>query len=265
MHHKLRKVNVFGETQYRCQTLSNISVISDGNKLHITMSGKIPDWDEGFDSSEKIEKFINDHEIESATLSEIVPTELTEVFNFLKVFYGFAVEDEDMIKKEIDGSIISVLKTDEGITVTCDNQSEIFTDASELVSFFDNLMRSFHFEVLSSEDIEYAMSGRSIVLASISSRELTKNLVRVRSSNVWAYCINIKNRKDKTGDVLVQFKGPKGGPGDIYIYYSVPINIWRKIIGSPSAGHAVWQYLRGRYTYAKLTGDKKTKMRGGIN
>lgn len=265
MYHKLKRVNVFGNTEYVCNTLPNMVVVEDNHKFHIMMNDRIPDWDTGFDTSKDVETFINEHEMDTATLSQIYPKEIIEAFNFLKVFYGFTQVDEDLIEKEVDSSLISILKILDRVEVTFDDRLELFTDGEELVKFIDEITNSLHCEVLSSEDIKYAMSSRTTVLASISSRELTKNMVRVRSSNVWAYCINIKDRKDKEGDVLVQFKGPKGGAGDIYIYYGVPLNIWRKILASPSKGHAVWQYLRGKYTYAKLTGDRKTKMRGGIN
>ena len=55
------------------------------------------------------------------------------------------------------------------------------------------------------------------------------------------------------------------GPDDIYVYFDVPIVIFRKMVAAPSAGHAFWQYIRGKYSYAKLTGDKKTKMKGGVS
>lgn len=107
-------------------------------------------------------------------------------------------------------------------------------------------------------------SQRSI-FASMSSKDITKNMVRVNSSNVWAYGINQRRTQDKVGDVYVQFKGPNGGPGDLYVYYDVPVVVYRRWLGAPSKGHFFWQYIRGVYTYAKLTGDKKTKMKGGVN
>lgn len=106
---------------------------------------------------------------------------------------------------------------------------------------------------------------KQAIEASKSSREITQNMIRVKSSNLWAHCIDIKRANDKTGNVYIQFKGANGGAGDIYVYYDVPIVVYRKLIGAPSQGHAFWQYIRGKYTYAKLTGDKKTKMKGGVN
>ena len=104
-----------------------------------------------------------------------------------------------------------------------------------------------------------------VINAAISSKDLTKNMIRVKSSNIWAYNMNIKDRKDKTGDVLVQFKGKNGGPDDIYIYYDVPVMVYRRWHSAPSKGHYFWQYIRNVYNYAKLTGDKRTKLKNGIN
>ena len=62
----------------------------------------------------------------------------------------------------------------------------------------------------------------------------------------------------------MQFKRKDGGPGDIYIYYNVPNKIWQRLVASPSKGHAFWALIRNVYTYAKLTGDKRTKLANGI-
>lgn len=98
----------------------------------------------------------------------------------------------------------------------------------------------------------------------VSARDITKNLVRVRSSNVWAYGMDA-NPKDDMGTLYIQFKNNTGGPGDVYAYYDVPTIVYRRMIGAPSKGHYFWRYIKGKYLYAKLTGDKKTKQKGGIN
>lgn len=104
-----------------------------------------------------------------------------------------------------------------------------------------------------------------VINCAISTRDLSKNLIKVKSSNIWAYALNVKDKKSKTGDMLVQFKGRNGGPDDVYIYYDVPVLIYRRMLSAPSKGHAFWVYIRGKYPYAKLTGDKKTKQAGGLN
>lgn len=96
------------------------------------------------------------------------------------------------------------------------------------------------------------------ILAAVSSRDITKDMVRVRSSNVWSYAINVHKDK-KYGDVYVQFKAYRGGPGDIYVYYDVPVTLYRRWVGAPSKGHFFWQYIRDSFQCAKLTGDKKLK------
>lgn len=90
-------------------------------------------------------------------------------------------------------------------------------------------------------------------------------MVRVRSSNIWSYGYNAKSNKSPTGDVYVQFKGKNGGPDDIYVYYDVPMMVYRRWHSAPSKGHYFWRYIRNTYTYAKLTGDRRTKLSNGVN
>lgn len=110
-----------------------------------------------------------------------------------------------------------------------------------------------------------ATHERQSITAAISARDLTKNMVRVKSSNLWGFAINIKNDKTKVGDLYVQFKNRNGGAGDVYVYYDVPVKIYQQFISGPSKGHNFWKYIRGKYTFAKLTGDKRTKLKGGVN
>lgn len=97
-----------------------------------------------------------------------------------------------------------------------------------------------------------------------SSRDFSKNLVRVKSSNIWSYGYDAQIG-NKTADLYVQFKGKTGGPGDIYLYFDVPLQIWRKFISAPSKGHFFWKYIRNNYRYRKLTGDKRGKLSNAIN
>lgn len=110
-----------------------------------------------------------------------------------------------------------------------------------------------------------SVSDRQAVLAAINTKDLSKNLVRVRSSNVWSYGLNIKDRKDKTGDLVVQFKSKNGGAGDVYIYYDVPIVVYRRWQSAPSKGHYFWVYIRNNFKYSKLTGDKRGKLANAVN
>lgn len=104
-----------------------------------------------------------------------------------------------------------------------------------------------------------------VIEAAISTKDITNNLVRVKSSNVWSYGINIRHNGDRTGDVYAQFKDKNGGPGNIYVYFDVPIEVYRRWVTAPSKGHYFWLYIRNNYRYAKLTGDKRTKLKNGVN
>lgn len=115
------------------------------------------------------------------------------------------------------------------------------------------------------DSVIFDPADRSAVMAAINTRNLAQNLVRVRSSNVWAYGMNIRNNGDKTGDLVVQFKNKNGGAGDIYIYYDFPIKVYQRWQSAPSAGHFFWQYIRNNYKYSKLTGDKRGKLPNAVN
>ena len=116
------------------------------------------------------------------------------------------------------------------------------------------------------EDLVFCnIDSRSAIMAAINTRDITKSMVRVKSSNVWSYNISIKDRKNPTGDVYVQFKGKNGGPGDIYVYYDVPVRVYKRWHSAPSKGHYFWMYIRNNYKYAKLTGDKRTYLPNGVN
>ena len=108
-------------------------------------------------------------------------------------------------------------------------------------------------------------SCRSSITAAINTKNLAQNLVRVKSSNVWAYGLNIRDRKDKTGDLIVQFKNKNGGPGDVYIYYDFPSALYRKWQSAPSKGHFFWVYIRNNFNYSKLTGNKRGVLPNAIN
>lgn len=97
-----------------------------------------------------------------------------------------------------------------------------------------------------------------------SSREILNHLIRCKSSNLWGYAFDIDQDAD-TGTLYVQFKNPDGSAGDIYRYYDVPFQIYRKLIASPSKGHGHWKYIRNKYKYSKLTGDKRGKLKNAIN
>lgn len=103
------------------------------------------------------------------------------------------------------------------------------------------------------------------VAAAITSKTLADKLLRVKSSNIWSYGMDIKNYGDRVGNLLIQFKGTDGGPDDIYQYFDVPVKLWNKFITAPSKGHFFWKYIRNAFKYRKLTGDKRGKLPNAIN
>ena len=103
------------------------------------------------------------------------------------------------------------------------------------------------------------------ILAAINTSDLSSRLFRVKSSNVWAYRLFMRDRHDKTGDLIVQFKARDGGPGDVYQYYDVPFTLFRRWQATTSKGHFFWKYIRNYYKYSKLTGDKRGKLANAVN
>lgn len=104
-----------------------------------------------------------------------------------------------------------------------------------------------------------------VITAAISSREITKNMVRVKSSNLWSVCLNVRNRGDNVGDLFIRFKGPNGGDnGGLYQYFDVPVRLYRQFISAPSKGSFFWRNIRNNYTYRRLDGNKRTFLPNGI-
>lgn len=103
------------------------------------------------------------------------------------------------------------------------------------------------------------------VMAAINTKNLAQNLVRVRSSNVWAVGFNVRNKGDNVGDLLMQFKGKNGGAGDLYIYFDVSLKDYRRLLNAPSVGHQFWVSIRNNYNYSKLTGNKRGILPNAIN
>ena len=110
-----------------------------------------------------------------------------------------------------------------------------------------------------------AREDREAVMSAINTRNLASNIVRVKSSNLWGYAINVKKHGDKTGDVIAQFKSETGGAGALYIYYDVPVQVYRRWVSAPSKGSFFWKHIRNVYKYSKLTGDKRGKLKNAIN
>lgn len=186
-----------------------------------------------------------------------------EVTFLLKQFYGFyEISDDCYIQNDADICVIINAST---MRVIHDDSTTVYADIEPALASIETYCSAHDASVFS--NIVLVNPGQDVtpVLAAISSRDLSKNMVRVRSSNIWSYGINVKSNKDNKGDVIVQFKGPNGGPDDIYLYMDVPIKVWKRWITAPSKGHYFWQYIRNNYFYRKLTGDKRGKLRNAIN
>lgn len=153
-------------------------------------------------------------------------------------------------------------KTPQGLV---SSRSATLIEVEDVISYLDLLMNRLQIEVFSAKAICHTENRQQVIMAAISSRDLSKNLVRVKSSNIWAYTINIKDNKSKVGDVLCQFKGKNGGPGDIYMYFDVPVNLWQKWLAATSKGAFFWKYIRNNFWYRKLTGNKKGVLKNAIN
>lgn len=188
---------------------------------------------------------------------------------FIGEMYELENDGSKYLSRNIEGTLVELnaQRTLDGCyyVLVEDNKKTFYESVEPILKRLDKLCEKGESGSITFATILNSTQDLQTVLAAISTRDLTKNMIRVKSSNIWAWMINIKERKDREGDVFIQFKGPKGGGGDIYQFFSVPINVWRRLITSPSAGHAFWVLIRDKYSFRKLTGDKKTKMRGGIN
>lgn len=227
--------------------------------------------------------------IVKATVEKIEDFQKEDMRDALKLM-GFDFLEMNFYRRvELDGDLVLYAELyDDAVVVTVykDNQSVAEDTIFIPVKFID-----FVEDVLADYDIstaeivtpdELLISDTGIVTASrrvfakgynqtrhdtskrnkTTTKDFVKKLSRVKSSNVWSYAFQPKD--EKQGDMLMQFKNNTGGPGDIYIYYNVPNKIWQRFVAAPSKGHFMWEYIRNVYTYAKLTGDKRTHLPNGI-
>lgn len=140
------------------------------------------------------------------------------------------------------------------------------TSPIEFIDAVESALKTYGIESvrLTPLDSSIQINGKPIIAADnrFTTKDFVKKLLRVKSSNIWSYAFQPKDYNK--GDMLIQFKGQNGGPDDIYIYYDVPSKLWQKFVAAPSKGHFMWQHIRNVFKYAKLTGDKRTKLPNGI-
>lgn len=155
------------------------------------------------------------------------------------------------------------------VTVYKDSTSldhKTFTDPVSFIDYIESTLHSHGIEsvVLTPIDSSITINGQPIVAANdkLSTKELMKKMLRVKSSNLWSYAFQPKDFNK--GTMLIQFKGPTGGPDDVYVYYDIPSKLWQKFVAAPSKGAFFWKHIRNIFKYGKLTGDKRTKLANGV-
>ena len=202
---------------------------------------------------------------------------------------GFEFKDMNFYRRvDLDGDLVIYAEMyDDAVMVTAyrDNQevsSDQFSSPTKFIDYVENILQQNNVEyaeIVEPDELVVSDNGIMVSASTIlakafqnrhdtakrnktTTQDFVKKLARVKSSNVWSYAFQPKD--EQTGDMLMQFKNKNGGPGDIYIYYNIPNRIWQRLVAAPSKGHAFWQLIRNTFTYAKLTGDKKTKLANGI-
>lgn len=237
---------------------------SDG-RFSIYVGSSITKWGTGFKTVRSAELFLEEHDYISASTDTIGIS--GSDLNFIEEMYGLDYLGHKMWSVTSNCLLMTDSLEGKNIEVTLKTKgepTEVFTDMDSLLIRLDEIVEN---DIFASVTLR-GTNLRTILAANNrrSPREITKNLVRVKSSNVWAYGIEIKDNKSNVGDVYVQFKGKDGGPnGGLYRYYDVPISTWRRILGSPSKGHAVWKYLRNNYLYSRLDGNKRGVLPNAVN
>lgn len=286
----------FGIPMYFSKDNPNFSIVMQNNRYYIRILENrewvYPSWDEaidGFRTLSDAQTWLNKHDWENATSSSIdnnkdaeskYESDFIDAMKLLGLekstdaFYdGEDVYTLSTVTDSGDDLYIRVIKYSDTIAVDYWINNKLLPSSakpadtlniSKTVRNIEHMMNKYGYNIFANTAI-VDRQNRFAVMAAASTKDAAKNLVKVRSSNVWAYGMNIKDRKSKVGDLLVQFKDTQGGPGDIYIYYDVPIIVYRRWQSAPSKGHYFWIYIRDNYKYSKLTGDKRGKLKNAIN
>lgn len=259
---KFKKKNVYGHTIYQ---LNNITATFNKSKFQVAVDNE-PKYSAGFVNITSVENFFDNIDYWKTELKDL----------------GFEQISDTEWEYDNDGLKINIQYDSYKEKFSIDSNYPTYGDREYLrdsidwsrlnISSIDEVIRQV-FDIFDFVDIDPIMSAcicdpkadMQAVTAAISSRDLSKKLQRVKSSNLWSYAFDIKDAKDKFGTMLIQFKGTKGGPGDIYQYFDVPVNLWRRFISAASKGHFFWVYIRNNFQYRKLTGDKRGKLPNAIN
>lgn len=255
MNIQLTPQNIYGSTQY-IDNNTNITAFKANNRWYASINGCM--FDAGFCNISNLNSFYSRYPEYEESLNMLGYFSQNNSFinDTDKIFSEISIKDEGVF------SSITQIIDDSGQSHTYKYTSNKIEDIeNHILDIYDK----WNIDIFSSVTISSSEDVKHVIEAKMTSRDLAKNLVRVKSSNLWSYGINIKDRKDKKGDVIVQFKDKHGGPGDLYQYLDVPVNVWRKWLAAPSKGHFLWANIRHEYKYRKLTGDKRGKLPNAIN
>lgn len=223
-----------------------------------------------------------------ATVEQIEDFQKEDMKDALRLM-GFDFLEMNFYRRvDLDGALVIYAEMyDDAVLVTVykDNQevsSDQFSIPAKFIHYIEDVLQKYdieYAELVTPDDIVISDNGVLVSAATIiaksfkdrhdtakrnktTTQDFVKKLARVKSTNVWSYAFQPKD--EQTGDMLMQFKNKNGGPGDIYIYYNIPNTLWRRFSATPSKGRFFWQHIRNVFTYAKLTGDKRTKLANGI-
>ena len=229
-----------------------------------------------------------------ATVEKIEDFQKEDMKDALK-FMGFEYLEMNFYRRiELDGDLVMYGELYDDavlITVYYKNQeigNEQFVVANRFIDYIESILNKYDIstgEIVDPDELLMADTGITVSAAKrvfsksfqnrhdtsrrnkTTTKDFVSKLLRVgKSSNVWAFAFQPKD--DTVGDMLVQFKSRQKGrpasPGDIYIYYNVPNKLWQRFYLADSKGGFFWRFIRNVFTYAKLTGDKRTHLPNGI-
>lgn len=152
------------------------------------------------------------------------------------------------------------------IKVTFGHRTQKFYNILPACECIDKASKQFHDDVFQNIYMIDPQDMLTPVASAISTKNLSKNLVRTKSSNIWSYGMDVTDKNMRFGNVIVQFKGKNGGPtGGTYIYYDVPTKLWQRWLGAASKGAFFWRYIRNVFKYSKLDGNKRGVLPNAIN
>ena len=273
MNIKWTKQQLWGQTRYTADGVSGVYIDQEGDTYSL-LEEKTPDNFEKikeFESIQAATDFImrhGFHEVESS--EEVDESEIEDAVRFL----GLNEIDENTFGRSWvykgKKSSIQLKKYDDHLSLILldakkryrskqydfNHVEKLVTDAEYFMqkSGMDSTIFSYHTSL-----------DEKNITAKVKKDRITDKLVRTKSSNIWAYGINIADQKSGVGNMYLQFKGKTGGPDDIYIYYDVPVRTYRRFITAPSKGHFFWKYIRNVFQYSKLTGNKHGVLPNAIN